>query len=45
MRRTLSVTTLLADPATDPEMRSIAEAEKPELEARRAALEGDETWP
>ena len=25
--------------ATDPEMRSIAEAEKPELEARRAALE------
>jgi peptide chain release factor 1 len=32
------VTTLLADPATDPEMRSIAEAEKPELEARRAAL-------
>src|SRR3974390_1523512 len=33
------VTSLLADPATDPEMRSIAEAEKPELEARRAALE------
>src|SRR5215813_10267540 len=33
------VTTLLADSATDPEMRSIAEAEKPELEARRAALE------
>jgi len=33
------VTILLADPATDPEMRSIAEAEKPELEARRAALE------
>ena len=30
---------LLADSATDPEMRSIAEAEKPELEARRAALE------
>jgi peptide chain release factor 1 len=33
------VTSLLADPATDPEMRSIAEAEKPELEARRMALE------
>jgi peptide chain release factor 1 len=33
------VTSLLTDPATDPEMRSIAEAEKPELEARRIALE------
>ncbi len=33
------VTSLLADPATDPEMRSIAEAERPQLEARRAALE------
>jgi peptide chain release factor 1 len=33
------VTSLIADPATDPEMRSIAEAEKPELEARRTALE------
>jgi peptide chain release factor 1 len=33
------VTSLLADPATDPEMRSIAEAEKPDLEARRTALE------
>ena len=30
---------LIADPATDAEMRSIAEAEKPALEARRAALE------
>jgi len=30
---------LLADPATDPEMRAMAEAEKPELEARREALE------
>jgi peptide chain release factor 1 len=30
---------LIADPATDAEMRSIAEAEKPDLEARRAALE------
>ncbi len=30
---------LLGDPATDSEMRSIAEAEKPGLEARRAALE------
>src|ERR1700724_2800949 len=33
------VTGLLDDPATDAEMRSIAEAEKPQLEARRAALE------
>jgi peptide chain release factor 1 len=32
-------TSLLDDPATDAEMRSIAEAEKPQLEARRAALE------
>jgi peptide chain release factor 1 len=30
---------LIADPATDAEMRSIAEAEKRELEARRTALE------
>ncbi|HEY2531418.1 MAG TPA: peptide chain release factor 1 [Xanthobacteraceae bacterium] len=30
---------LITDPATEAEMRSIAEAEKPELEARRAALE------
>ena len=33
------LTSLIADPATDSEMRSIAEAEKPEVEARRAALE------
>ncbi len=33
------LTSLSADPATEPEMRSIAEAEKPALEARRAALE------
>jgi peptide chain release factor 1 len=33
------IETLLADTATDPEMRAIAEAEKPELEARRTALE------
>ncbi|MGA8357259.1 MAG: PCRF domain-containing protein, partial [Xanthobacteraceae bacterium] len=33
------LTSLIADPATDSEMRSIAEAEKPGLEARRAALE------
>jgi len=33
------LTGLIADPATDPEMRSIAEAEKPELETRRVALE------
>ena len=33
------VTSLLEDPSTDAEMRSIAEAEKPELEARRTALE------
>jgi peptide chain release factor 1 len=30
---------MIADPSTDAEMRSIAEAEKPELEARRAGLE------
>jgi peptide chain release factor 1 len=30
---------LIADPSTDSEMRSIAAAEKPELEARRATLE------
>jgi peptide chain release factor 1 len=30
---------LMADPSTDSEMRSIAEAERPELETRRAALE------
>jgi peptide chain release factor 1 len=30
---------LIADPATDAEMRAIAEAEKPELESRRTALE------
>jgi peptide chain release factor 1 len=29
---------MLADPATDPEMRALAEAEKPALEARRDAL-------
>src|ERR1700722_2166785 len=33
------VTSLMADPETDPEMREIAEAEKPALEARRALLE------
>jgi len=33
------VTSLIDDPATDPEMRSIAAEERPELEARRAALE------
>jgi len=30
---------LIADPATDPEMRSIAEAERPQVEARRVELE------
>jgi len=33
------LTGLIADPSTDADMRSIAEAERPELEARRAALE------
>jgi peptide chain release factor 1 len=33
------LTGLIADPATDAEMRSIAESEKPELEIRRIALE------
>jgi peptide chain release factor 1 len=31
--------TMLADPATDPEMRAMASAEKPALEDRRTALE------
>ena len=30
---------LIADPATDPEMRAIAESEKPQVEVRRAELE------
>ncbi|MGA2312612.1 MAG: peptide chain release factor 1 [Xanthobacteraceae bacterium] len=33
------VESLIEDPSTDAEMRSIAEAERPQLEARRAALE------
>jgi len=33
------LTSLIADPSTDADMRSIAEAERPELEARRVALE------
>jgi len=33
------LTALIADPATDAEMRAIAEAEKPEVEKRRAELE------
>jgi peptide chain release factor 1 len=33
------LTSLIADPTTDPEMRSIAEAEKPQVEARRVELE------
>jgi peptide chain release factor 1 len=33
------VTSLIEDPATDAEMRSIAAAERPQLEARRAELE------
>src|ERR1700734_177072 len=33
------LTGLIADPSTEPEMRAVAEAEKPELEARRATLE------
>jgi peptide chain release factor 1 len=33
------LTSLITDPSTDSEMRSIAAAEKPELEARRATLE------
>src|SRR6201997_2711968 len=39
-RRALDdLTGLIADPATDSEMRAIAEPEKPQVEARRAALE------
>ncbi len=33
------IESLLADPSTDAEMRTIAEAEQPQLETRRAALE------
>ncbi len=33
------LTSVIADASTDAEMRSMAEAERPELEARRAALE------
>jgi peptide chain release factor 1 len=33
------LTALIADPATDPEMRAIAEAERPQVEARRAEFE------
>jgi len=38
-RELSDLTDLIADSSTDAEMRSIAEAEKPDLEARRAALE------
>jgi peptide chain release factor 1 len=38
-RELADLAALIADPATDPEMRAIAEAEKPQLEARRAELE------
>src|SRR5262249_20065637 len=38
-REVADLSSLIADPATDAEMRSIAEAERPEVEARRAALE------
>src|SRR5947208_5908052 len=33
------LTSLIADPTTDPEMRSIAEAERPQVESRRVELE------
>ena len=33
------LTSLIDDPSTDSEMRSIAQSEKPELEARRTDLE------
>src|ERR1700748_248745 len=39
LRELEGITSLIDDPATDAEMRSIAEAERPQLEARRAALE------
>src|SRR5271169_5195020 len=39
LRELDDLTDLIADTTTDAEMRSIAEAEKPQLEARRAALE------
>jgi peptide chain release factor 1 len=39
LRELDGLTTLIDDPSTDAEMRSIAQAERPELEARRTALE------
>jgi peptide chain release factor 1 len=38
-RESEDLATLIADPATDAEMRSIAEAERPQVEAKRIALE------
>jgi peptide chain release factor 1 len=38
-RESEDLATLIADPATDAEMRSIAEAERPQVEAKRVALE------
>ena len=38
-RELADLTTMIADPATDAEMRSIAEAERPQVEARRSKLE------
>src|SRR5215468_161657 len=38
-REVADLSSLIADPATDAEMRSIAEAERPQVEALRAALE------
>src|SRR2546421_12359893 len=37
-REIADLDTMLADPATDPEMRALAETEKPALEARREVL-------
>jgi peptide chain release factor 1 len=39
LRELDGLTGLIDDPSTDAEMRSIAEAERPELEARRVAIE------
>ncbi len=38
-RELADIDTMIGDPATDPDMRTMAEAERPQLEVRRAELE------
>src|ERR1700689_4294672 len=40
-RELAEIAPIIADPATEPDMRAVAAEEKPVLEARRAALEND----